>query len=198
SCSAFPRRGRGENPPVRMQRNSFKQVAEDPFLHLPGCAGRQIKKADTALSRKGRPHHLPTGFDLQFGIPQLKPYPDFLQGTNGCHGLHADAIAAQVAYDSPVRLIQGDVSEGAEFVPMLSPRLSCGRCSCVHTHRRSCSTVETGTEILARHGPGVSDSSGSGIRHLVVFPTDKFASTLCATDIPRRVTKVHGRRGMPR
>jgi hypothetical protein len=55
-----------------------------------------------------------------------------LQGTNGPHDLHPDAFVIYIANNPAVRLIDGDVGQRAQFVPVAGPSLSRRSYSNVH------------------------------------------------------------------
>jgi hypothetical protein len=54
-------------------------------------------------------------------IPQLKAHPQLLALTHRPHRLHSNTFVIQIADDAAIRLVQRDVGQCAEFVPVLGP-----------------------------------------------------------------------------
>src|SRR5215467_15263503 len=120
-----------------MQRNPFQQIAENPLIDLLLEDPIHIEKADSALPRERRPHNFSPGLDLQPWTTQFKAYPHLLLRAQGRDHLHAYPVARQIAHDATICLIECDIGERTQLVPMLRSRLTRGSESCVHIHRRS-------------------------------------------------------------
>src|SRR5215469_437321 len=116
---------------VRVQRNSFEQITENPLIDLLLVGRRHIEKADSALARKRRPHNFGPRLDLQPWVTEFKADPHLLFWAQGRDHLHANAGTGQIAYDATICLIERDIGKRTEFMPMLCSCLTRG---CVHIH----------------------------------------------------------------
>src|ERR1700686_3156219 len=116
-----------------MPRSLFEQVPENPFIDLAGHCWGEIEELDAAPSGARRPRNLAAGLHAHSRLAQFKAQAQLLLWANRSHHLHSDAFLIDVANNAAVRLVNRDIGQGAKFVPMASPSLSCRRCSCVHT-----------------------------------------------------------------
>jgi len=66
-------------------------------------------------------------------VAQLEAHPDLLSRMRRRYRLHSDAFMAQIADDAAIRLIEHNVDESTQLVPVLRPGLLRGRCSYIHT-----------------------------------------------------------------
>ena len=90
---------------------------------MPLQGGGHVEEADSTLSGKCRPDDLSTGFNLEPRIAQFKPHTQLLARTHCSHDLNANAPVGKIADNAAIRLIQSDVGECAQFVPMMRSRL---------------------------------------------------------------------------
>src|ERR1700733_2900673 len=90
-------------------RDSIQKVGKDPLINLATGACRQVNEADATLSRGGSPTDLAMSFHPQAGESQLKAQADTLLLAQRADGLHRHAIVVEVADNSTIGLIEGDV-----------------------------------------------------------------------------------------
>jgi hypothetical protein len=144
-----------------MNRNSFQQSAENPLIDLLAQCGRHLDETDTALPGKRRTYDLSTGLHLQTWIAEFKAHPYLLLRAYCGDHLYTDAGTRQIAHDAAVRLVERDVSQRSQIVPMRCSCLTRGSESCVHIHRRKSRGQRVVTRMLSAIGEGLSNKDGS-------------------------------------
>ncbi len=116
--------------------DSIQKVGENPLVDLMTGGCGQIHEADTALSRGTGPSDLPVGFHAQARKPQFKAQADALLLAQRTDSLHGDTFVVEVADDATVGLVQSDVGQGAQFMPVVGARLPRGKKYRLHTLRQ--------------------------------------------------------------
>src|ERR1700734_3035124 len=137
----------------RLASDGIQQVREDPLVDLATVARRQVHETNAALSRGAGPTNLTICFHAQARESQLKAQADALLRAQSSHGLHGYALVIEVADDSAVTIVEGDVGQRAQFMPVPSACVPRGKRDCLHTLPRN-----------GRIGPLWSNSSFSRTR----------------------------------
>jgi hypothetical protein len=105
-------------------RNGLQQVPEYPFIDLPDHARRKIKEANAALAGRGGPHNFSAGLYAHSGKTQFETQTNYLLWPQGGDRLNGNALMVEITNDSAIGLIEHDVGQGVEIMPMVASRLS--------------------------------------------------------------------------
>src|ERR1039458_10288434 len=116
--------------------DSIEKVGKDPLIDLVTRACGQVYEADATLSRGAGPTDLPGGFHAQARKSQLKAQADALLLAQRGDGLYGHTLVVEVADDSTIGLIEGDVGQRAQFMPVVGACWPRGKKDCLHTLRQ--------------------------------------------------------------
>src|SRR6202167_2973610 len=105
----------------------IEKVGKNPLIDLKAGARGQIHEANAALSRGTGPGDLPVGLHAQAWKPQLKAQADTLLLAQRTNRLHGYTFAVEVADNAAVGLVERNVGQGAQFVPVVGPLLPLGK-----------------------------------------------------------------------
>src|SRR5580698_10331032 len=140
-----------------MAGENIQKIGKYPLIELTVGTCGQVDEADAALSRGTGPSDLPVGFDAQARKPQLKAQPDTLVLAQRANRLHGHTLAVEVADDSTVGLVEGNVGERAQLMPIVGAGLPRGKRYNLQTDRQ-----RTEKESLGRGPFGPILVSGGG------------------------------------
>ena len=119
-----------------LARDRIQKISEDPLADLATGACRQVHEADAILSRWTGPGDLAVGFHAQAWKSQLKAQADALLLVQRPNRLHCHPLVIEVANDSTVALVERDIGQRAQFMPVLGAWLPRGKRYCFHTLRQ--------------------------------------------------------------
>lgn len=94
---------------ARVTGNRVQQIRKDPLIDLMTGLCGQVDETDTALPRGPRPANLTGSFDAHARKSQIKVQPDALLRMQRGNRLYSDTFMAEIADDSAVDLIEGNV-----------------------------------------------------------------------------------------
>ena len=94
---------------ARVAGNRIQKVRKDPLVDLMTGPRGQVNKADTALPRGPGPANLTGSFDAHARKSQIKVQPDALLRMQRRNRLHCYSFMVEIADDSAVALIEGNV-----------------------------------------------------------------------------------------